>query len=287
MRRKSKLVAVMALLLAALPALAQFGQVQMGPLIGLNCPGAPLLGLDLVNNGLYTCGNNGKGWQPAGSNAPGFSFGASTAANPSYLLPAGTAPTTPAAGAHWVDGQHVPSFAEVSGNTIRENGALFILGAPGTSTVINTATALNGSTVTLQAGLINIAGKTLEGEAYGTYSNTTSTPTVAFAILIGATTEATCTSGAVNNGVTTFPFHLTFTIVVATNGATGTDEAHCALDIVLGASAAGAASKYLDNNTAASAAYDHTAAANLTITGLSAGSSNAALVRTLRLDIKN
>ena len=224
---------LLAVTLLALPAFGQgLGAVSQGPLTGVNCPGAPLLGIDIVNNKPYSCGTNGGGWQLVG-------------------------------------------------------GDIFVLAAPGTSTTTASATALNGSSVTIGAGAMNVAGKNLIVEGYGTYTNVTGTPTFSLAFTIGSTAVATCTSTAVTNAVTNFPFHFTFVDTTTTTGASGTDEAHCTIDIVLGASASAAASKFVDNNVAASSAYNHQQANAVTVVALSAGASNVATLRWMRAAITN
>jgi len=212
-------------------------------------------------------------------------FPAGTASVTSFNLPTGVAPTTSAVGDWWVPVQVVPSFSEVSGSQISVVGNVYSLAGAQAATTINTLTTITGSSFTINAGLMNIAGKTLEGEAWLTNINTTGTPTVALSVKIGAVTVATCTSAAITNAVTA-PVHFTFTVKTAVVGASGTDEAHCALDIPL-AAAANAVGRYLDNNTATSSTYDHTVANAIVIQGLSAGASNTITLRDLRYDLKN
>lgn len=209
----------------SLPAFAQgLGAVSQGPLNGVNCPGAPLLGMDVVSNLGYTCGTNGKGWQLMG-------------------------------------------------------GASYVLPAAGGSTVVNTITPLLGGTIPIIGGSWNVAGKTTVLEGYATYSVVTGTPTLALTFAVGAQALATCTTTATTNAVTNFPVHFTFVRTTVTPGLTGTDEAHCEVKAVLGASATAAASTFLDNNTAPSTGYDHTVNTNLTISGTAAGASNAMTLR--------
>lgn len=164
-------------------------------------------------------------------------------------------------------------------------GTIFSLAGAQAATTVNTATTLTGSSFTIPAGAMNIAGKTLEGEAWLTNINTTGTPTVAIAVKIGAITVATCTSQAITNAVTA-PVHLTFTVKTAAVGASGTDEAHCALDIPL-AAAGNAVARVLDANTAVSSTYDHSAANAIVLVGTSAGASNTLTLRDYRIDLKN
>lgn len=212
-------------------------------------------------------------------------FSASVAGLASFNIPTGVVPTTPAVGDFWVPAQVVPSFSEVSGSAISMVGNIYSLAGAQAATTVNTATTITGSSFTIPAGLMNVAGKTIEGEAWLTNINTTGTPTVAIAVKIGSVTLATCTSAAITNAVTA-PVHFTFTVKTAAVGATGTDEAHCALDIPL-AAAANAVGRYMDNNTAVSSTYDHTAANALVLVGTSAGASNTLTLRDLRYDLKN
>lgn len=212
-------------------------------------------------------------------------FSAGVAGAASFNLPTGVVPTTSAVGDWWVPVQVVPSFSEVSGSAISVVGNIYSLAGAQAATVVNTATTITGSSFTLPAGVMNVAGKTLEGEGWLTSINTTGTPTVAIAVKIGSITLATCTSAAITNAVTA-PVHFTFTVKTAAIGASGTDESHCALDIPL-AAAGNAVGRYLDANVAVSSTYDHTAANAIVLVGTSAGASNSLTLRDLRYDIKN
>lgn len=155
----------------------------------------------------------------------------------------------------------------------------------GSSTVINSSTALNGSSYTLAGGVMNVKGKKLRIYGYGTYSITTGTPTVALQFIIGGVTVATCTSAATTNAASNLPFRFEAIVTTAAIGTSGNDEAHCKLELVLGTVATAATSSYLDNNTAVSSNYDHTINETLTVNGLAAGASNAATLREFGVQI--
>lgn len=276
------------LLTVLLLCAASFGQAGFSYVAGApaNCgSGTPHFIFDYVNNVLYGCPKNGGA---PGLNAPlGHKFQAATSASASFNLPAGVAPSAPVAGDFWnTTAQRVPSFAEVANNTTRIVGTISVLGAAGNSTVINTATALNGSSVSMPAALMNVVGKTLRIQAYGTYSITTSTPTLAIAIKIGSTTLCTATSSATTNGASTLPWYFTGFVTTAATGASGNDESHCKLEVALGASNTGTTG-FIDNNTAVSSNYDHTAANAITLVGTAAGASNAAQLRTYTVELMN
>ena len=184
-----------------------------------------------------------------------------------------------------------------SGNTLKltQNDGATVIGplpaviynvtAAQAATGVNAATTITGSSFTPTAGFLNVVGKSIEGEAWLTNINVTGTPTVAIAVKIGATTVATCTSQAITNAVTA-PVHFTFTVKTAAIGASGTDEAHCAMDIPL-AAAGNAVARVLDNNTAVSSTYDHTAANAIVLVGTSAGASNTLTLRDYRVIVAN
>jgi hypothetical protein len=150
-------------------------------------------------------------------------------------------------------------------------------GALNVQTAITTVTtAQTLGSVVLPAGLMNVAGRTLNFCASGTYTTTGGqTPAITLSAKVAAVTPVSVVSAAVTASAATMPWRFCGSITTAAIGATGTDEAHAALNINLGAGAAAAAvSTYLDTNTAVSSTYDHTAANTLAIQ-LAAGSTLA------------
>lgn len=202
-------------------------------------------------------------------------FTASTTANATANVPAGTAPTTSVAGDFWNDStQGSLSWAQVAGDVSRTDN-LICQSANNASTVVNTQTTLTGSSCTMAAGRDNFVGKTIRVHGYATYSITTGTPTIALNMNIGSTTVVTCTTTATTNGVTVNPIEFLFEDSVLATGATGNDLATCKLVAVLGASATAAGSTFVTVGQAATSNYDHTASNAIVIQGLAAGASNA------------
>jgi len=152
-------------------------------------------------------------------------------------------------------------------------------------------TAKNLMSIALPAGYQNVAGKTLRVWGEGTYVTAGGqSPTVTIALTLGGVTPVTWTSTATTASMTK-TWHFEAYITTVTAGATGTLEAHGALDIELGGTGAGAVavSKFNDAVIAVSSTLDLTAANTLQVTGLmsSANAGNSLVQRQMVVEVLN
>jgi hypothetical protein len=191
-----------------------------------------------------------------------FQFPNATSSQASLNVPAGTAPASPVDGDIWYD------TTQKTGK-ISWNGVNYVIG--GVAQVVNVApaalAALTGtgtfSTITLPTGFMNIPGKGVRVRMWGIYSSAAAqTPTIGIQLgFSGAFTQTVvvATSQAITASQTNFPWTFTADVYTATNGATGTIEAHGQLAILLGSVATAPMSIYQDANVAPGGAINLTA----------------------------
>lgn len=200
-------------------------------------------------------------------NTSGFvTASAGVAATPSIFINAGVAPTTPAAGAVWIDSQGVPSFSEVSGSTIRVSGALTVLNAQAPLTAVTTAQNL--LSFSLPAGLLNVAAKTLRISGTGIFTNSSgSTANVTIASSVAAVSTSTVSTGAtVVTGITNGQFEFDIMLQTATTGATGAINGHQTQSFQIATTLGSALAYYADQLTGNSSSVNLTTADTLLVT---------------------
>jgi len=154
--------------------------------------------------------------------------------------------------------------------------------------------------VSLNAKLLNVAGRTFKVWLAGTYSNVvTSAPTVTLAVklctvsgcatgsnIVPLSITSTATSAT---AVTNLAANLTGYITTQTAGATSAYESHGVLGIDLGTTNLTADSLFADTNTATVSAIDSTGALFLqtTVTFSAASASNSFTARQLIVEVLN
>jgi len=164
----------------------------------------------------------------------------------------------------------------------------------------NVSTAQNLMAVSLNANLLNVAGRTFKVWLAGTYSNVvTSAPTVTLAVklctvsgcatgssIVPLSVTSTATSAT---AVTNLAANLTGYITTQTAGATSAYESHGLLGIDLGTTNLTADSLFADTNTATVSAIDSTGALFLqtTVTFSAASASNSFTARQLIVEVLN
>lgn len=241
---KSRLLALVAMAMLAIPAAAQFGTVSQVPLNGTACQFAPTLGFDLSTGDVTGCGND-RIWHIPGA--------ASTVTLTNKTF-------------------------DTASNTFKSNGTTIVsvTGLIGvyqgtTSTGITTGnfTALTGPTTQkIAAASANTANKVVTVRYGGVYTN------AAASLLnteVSLCTVAGCGSGTVlspagcvvtttnqANNLTNGQFNATCTFIVASTGASGTLMAKSQGAFNLGSATSAVLSAFGDTATAVSAAVDLT-----------------------------
>jgi len=150
--------------------------------------------------------------------------------------------------------------------------ATFTIGAP-----------TGGASVSL-----NAPGKALQITAFGTY-NLGAASTVVFTVKLGGATLATFTTASQATTGVTLGWQLQLTSITVTPGASGTAEAHGALQFDSGATLAAASSQFLDSNTAVITSINYTGPLLLEVMA-NFGTGNGASViaiRTLEVELYN
>lgn len=158
-----------------------------------------------------------------------------------------------------------------------------IIGTP-TATAVAIAPA-----IVIPAGLFNAKGKTWQVYGSGQYviGAGGGTPTMSIALLVGAVTIGTLVSAATTQGATN-NLNFTFTVTTQTTGTAGTDYVSGDLSIVIGGtSTTAAATDYIISGVAASTAWDHTLAGNVTVVPTFAGTGNTFQATQLYVDVLN
>lgn len=158
-----------------------------------------------------------------------------------------------------------------------------IVGTP-TATAVAVAPA-----IVMPAGLVNTKGKSWMVYGSGQYviGGGGGTPTMSLALLMGAVTIGTLLSAATTQGATN-NMNFQFVVTTQTTGTAGTDYVSGALDIVLGTtSTVVAATKYIISGVAASTAWDHTLASNVTLVPTFAGTGNTFQLTQAYLELLN
>jgi hypothetical protein len=150
---------------------------------------------------------------------------------------------------------------------VSAQSALYIIPTQTAVTAITTAQTLFSKA--LNAGALNVAGRTGLFTAYGIYTSPgSSTPTMTFALTLGGVTLMTVTTAAISTTASTslqWQFTCQFTVVTA--GASGTIEAHGNVGVNISANTPGAAlAEYADQNTAVSSAVNLTTALTIALT---------------------
>lgn len=184
----------------------------------------------------------------------------------------------------------------------RQNNIVSSVGDAGTEaahqtalTVLNAQTALTTITTaqnffnqTLNRGALNRQNRALCLSGAGIYTSPgTTTPAITIAVTLGAVTLCSITSSAASSTASTnMPFNFTFTLSVASTGASGTLEAHGQFNINLSANTpAAAVSSFNDTNTAVSSAVDLTAAQALKVTIAANSTITSAQLRQFTLEL--
>lgn len=158
-------------------------------------------------------------------------------------------------------------------------GAPLVLPAQTPLTAITTARSL--LSFTFGAGALNVIGRKIRVKAVVFYNTTVgNVATISFALVLGGVTLCTITTAATNTAASTnLPIQLEFELTVVTLGAAATIESHGRVDANIGTAAAGAATTYLDGNSAVSSAVNLTAAAALVLNIAASAAIPAAVVR--------
>ena len=153
------------------------------------------------------------------------------------------------------------------GNAAQEQLLETVLLALQAQTALSTiTTAQNLLSLTLNAGALNRANRTLRFTGYVIYTTPVGTPTLTIALKYGATTLCSITTAATAGSGTNIPLQFEFELSVATTGAAGTIESHGALIANITATAAAATAQYCDTNTAAATAQNLTTSQALAVT---------------------
>jgi hypothetical protein len=219
-----------------------------------------------------------------------FNSAASNTSRAGLNMPAGTAPTTPAIGDMWADSTRkaVMMSPTVASNPLAVSGALTVLGAQTPITTVTTIQAMNSTAVTVPAGAMNVAGKTLHVKGYFTFSNASTTPVITITLKLGSVVMAAPVSTANVNSNSSSPAWFEFYAKTATTGASGTVEAHGTLDMnVTDATNGHALSRFSDYLAAVSSAVDLTTAENITINMTADATVTTATLREASFEILN
>lgn len=176
----------------------------------------------------------------------------------------------------WADQtNNVLYFNAVNGGAWTRMGPSLLTSALIQSTPTATAVAIFPNIV-MPAGLVNVKSKSWQVYFSGQYviGAGGGTPTMSVALKMGAVTIATIVSTATTQGATN-NLNCLFTVSTQTTGASGTDYVSGYMQIVLGGtSTTAAATPFIISGVAASTAWDHTAASNITIVPTFAGTGN-------------
>jgi len=162
-----------------------------------------------------------------------------------------------------------------------------ILGPQTALTAITTAQTL--ASFALGAQMLNKLNRTVEINGSLIYSTTiANVATLTIAVKLGAVTLCTITTTASNTAASTnLPVQFSFTLQTTTTGTSGAIEAHGFINANLGTAAAGAATQFLDTNTAASSAVNLNIAQTLTVTIAASAAVPSAQLRQLTAEVVN
>ncbi len=129
-------------------------------------------------------------------------------------------------------------------------------------------TAQNLFTQVLGPGYLNLVGRTLKVTGSLIYSTTAANAAaISIAVKLGAVTLGTITTAATNTAASTnLPINFTFTVSVASIGASGTLVTVGEMNADIGTTAASAVATYLDTTTTASSAADLLTTQTLAVT---------------------
>ena len=193
---------------------------------------------------------------------------AAAAGYASFNAPAGTAPTTPAIGDIWNDSTKKAMVISptVASNPLSLGGALAVVQNQTAITTVSTIQAMNSTTVTVPAGAMNVAGKTLHVKGYFVFSNGVTTPTITITLKLGSVLMAAPVSTAIVASNSSSPAWFDFYCTTASTGASGTVEAHGTLSMDVADNTHGnPLSTFPDFLAAASSAVDLTSSENVTV----------------------
>lgn len=167
------------------------------------------------------------------------------------------------------------------------SAALGVLGPQTALTAITTAQTL--ASFALGAQMLNKLNRTVEINGSLIYSTTiANVATLTIAVKLGAVTLCTITTTASNTAASTnLPVQFSFTLQTTTTGTSGAIEAHGFINANLGTAAAGAATQFLDTNTAASSAVNLNIAETLTVTIAASAAVPSAQLRQLTAEVVN
>ena len=214
---------------------------------------------------------------------------ASTASLASTNIPAGTAPTTCVAGDQWLDStQKAFTICPIAADPLYVSTALTTLHAQTAITTVTTIQALNSTTVTVPAGAMNVAGKTLHVKGYFVFSNGATTPTLTVTLKLGSVLMSAPVSAANANSNSSSPVWFEFYATTVGTGASGTLEAHgYVMDDVADATAGHPLTFYPDYLAAVSSAVDLTAAENITVNLTASATVTTATLRLCTFEISD
>lgn len=166
------------------------------------------------------------------------------------------------------------------GNAAQEQLLETVLLALGAQSALSTITiAQNLLSLTLNAGVLNRANRTLRVSGFLVYTSPVGTPTITIALKYGSTTLCTITTAATAGSGTNIPLQFEFILMVITTGAAGTIECHGNVSAGITATAAAAVAQYPDTNTAASTSQNLTTSQALTVTIAASSTLTSATLR--------
>ena len=167
------------------------------------------------------------------------------------------------------------------------SASIGVLGPQTALTAITTAQTL--ASFALGAQMLNKLNRTVEINGSLIYSTTsTNVATLTIAVKLGSVTLCTITTSASNTAASTsLPVQFSFTLQTTLTGTSGTIEAHGFINANLGTAAAGAATQFLDTNTAASSAVNLNIAETLTVTIAASAAVPSAQLRQLVAAVVN
>jgi hypothetical protein len=215
---------------------------------------------------------------------------ASTTAQASTNVAAGTAPTAAAAGDFWNDSTKLAfAVSPIASDPLYVSTALQVLPAQTAITTVSTIQVMNSTTITIPAGAINAVGKTVRICGQFVFSNGATAPLLTLSLKFGSVVLAAPVSAANANSNSSSPALFCFNATTAATGASGTIEAHGYLQENVASAVAGAAmATYPDTVTAVSSAVDLTAAITVTLNlTVSSGPVTTATLRQATIEIIN
>lgn len=156
--------------------------------------------------------------------------------------------------------------------------------------VTSVTTAQTMASLSLNANVQAVAGRTIRLCGYGIYTSPgTTTPTMTIQVTEGGITPVAITSAAVSGTASTnMPFQFCFDITTVTATATGTLEAHGQLSINISANTPAAAlATYDDTNTAVSSSINLFAANTLAVQVAASSTITSVQLRQMTIELIN